>query len=179
MPEIIPAPYLFIPDDITQPIRQVSLQHNGPTFANDLSELIRLNNTSFGSVGEECLWCEGQIRMDKDEEPFPPLHEYITYIAVKDDDGIMTRPHNKRAAELLRLPVTHGPVLVAKMVMMRKPETYGETVLRYEELTEVELRSKAFSKKRREWEVALGRNGVMLLDWMRSMGRDVEVIHAS
>ncbi|KAJ3494050.1 hypothetical protein NLJ89_g10891 [Agrocybe chaxingu] len=145
----------------------------------DLRELIGLNNKTFGFVGEECLWCEGQIGMYKDEEPFPPLHEYITYIAVMDDDGNMTRPHNKRAAELLRRPVTHGPVLVAKMVMMRKPETYGETVVRYEELTETELRSKAFSKKRREWEVALRRNGAMLLDWMRSTTKDVEIIHAS
>ncbi|CAA7262515.1 unnamed protein product [Cyclocybe aegerita] len=155
MQEVIPAQYLFIPDDITQPIRQADLQYGGPTFVDDVDELLGLKNGPLGFIGEEWLWTEGQLRMPypqfKGEEPFPPLHEYLAYQAIMDDYGNMTRAHNKRAAELLRRPVTHGSVLVAKMIVTRKPDEYMETVLRFEELTEQELRSNAFSKKRREW----------------------------
>ncbi|CAA7262526.1 unnamed protein product [Cyclocybe aegerita] len=104
------AQYLYIPDDITQPVR------NTPTRISEVRKLIGFTSDN-QTLCNEYLWSENRIHMYYSRPGAPSNREFLTYKATMDNNGNSTRPHNKRAAELLSRPITHGPTLVAKIIM--------------------------------------------------------------
>lgn len=66
-----------------------------------------------------------------------------------DDTGNSTRSYNTRAAELLLLPKSYGPILIIKGVCVKDSEIGEVRVVDQEPLSEGELESPSFRDKRR------------------------------
>ncbi|KAF8965468.1 hypothetical protein BDZ97DRAFT_1918309 [Flammula alnicola] len=103
--------YLFIPDDESQPIRQIALEES-PSSAPKIRELLGCNLPSPNVSTRRYFRAAGCL--------------YTVYEAIMDDIGVYTRPYNRRASELLVRPNTHGPILVMKSTFIK--DTYQALV---------------------------------------------------
>ncbi|KAH9485181.1 hypothetical protein JR316_0002088 [Psilocybe cubensis] len=142
-------PALFIPDDSTpfNPISEVNIPY--PPSSQESNAIISQLLKCPGRVAEP-LYSEDLLAVyNGSPSGVPPKQKFYVYDAYMDDTGNSTRPYNTRAAELLQLPRSYGPILIVKGVCVKDSEIGAVRVIDQEPLSEAEIESRAFRDKRK------------------------------
>lgn len=140
--------FLVIPESEKHPIRQVEVEKDGRLLG-EICKLIGCLSTQ-----SLVLHAEDLIAYAKGKKygvGVGRLHtSYEAYMDAKASD----RPLNRRASKLLCRPDTHGTILVMKTTFIKShADDMGrsEDILGWEKVTEEELKSDEFKRKRAEW----------------------------
>ncbi|KAF7297286.1 TPR-REGION domain-containing protein [Mycena indigotica] len=138
---------LFIPQSETEDVRQIELVRD-QDIEQKIAQLLGCE-----LVDAVMLHSQGQIAKAKNQDVgIGRLHE--SYELWMDDMAVYNRPLNERASRLLHRPQTHGPVLLQKTTMMRRdksPLANSGEIISFERVTEDELNSDDYKKRREEW----------------------------
>ncbi|PPQ77231.1 hypothetical protein CVT25_011076 [Psilocybe cyanescens] len=142
-------PALFIPDDSapTQPITEVTVPFppSSLEFNTVICQLLKCPERV-----AETLYSEDLLAVyEGNAKGFPPKQKFYVYDVYMDDAGNSTRSCNTRAAQLLLLPKSYGPMLIVKGVCVKDTEISELRVVDQEPLSERELASSSFQEKRR------------------------------
>ena len=87
------------------------------------------------------------------------------------------RPLNRRASKLLCRPDTHGTILVMKTTFIKShadAKGRSEDILGWEKVTEEELKSDEFKRKRAEWSKYRERGRLAAFAHSYGLGRDLD-----
>ena len=108
-------------------------------------------STAFCIDHDACIFFLFQAKGKKYGVGVGRLHtSYEAFMDAKASD----RPLNRRASKLLCRPDTHGTILVMKTTFIKShadAKGRSEDILGWEKVTEEELKSDEFKRKRAEW----------------------------
>ncbi|KAF8203309.1 hypothetical protein BJ912DRAFT_1037738 [Pholiota molesta] len=145
-------PCLYIPDDSSpnQAVEEKTLLFPGSLGFDDVvCKLLECRRR-----GAEMIYSEDELaKINGGEDGVRPGRRFAMYEAYMDGNARHgTRAYNTRAARLLALPQSYGPIIVVKMTCTKSFMGGVQDVVKVP-LTQAELQSLAFQRRRQEYSV--------------------------